>query len=80
MKIKSTAHSAEFLKCKAKRLNKAHAISHTEVLNLVAKEFGCENWNHFINHSESKPVRKVGLGPNRPKVPEPAALNYLLSD
>ncbi|MFC7523129.1 DUF5623 domain-containing protein [Parapedobacter sp. GCM10030251] len=74
MKVKSTGHSAEFLKRKAKSLSKSRPISHTEALNLVAKESGHENWNHFINCSASKPVRKVE--PQRPKVPEPAALNY----
>jgi hypothetical protein len=74
MKVKSIGHSAEFLKRKAKSLSKASGIAHTAALNMVAKDNGYESWDNFIKNQKVGPHTKAVL--RRPKVPNPATLNY----
>ncbi|MCR8556976.1 DUF5623 domain-containing protein [Mucilaginibacter sp. BJC16-A38] len=74
MDRKINGHNAAYLKRKAKNLSKAQGITHTQALNLVAKEHGYENWDNFMN--KRKPEPRPEATPRRPKVPEPAVLNY----
>lgn len=74
MKIKPTGQSAAFFKRKAKSLKKQLGISHTEALNFLAKEEGHVDWDSLVKKSNSVQRPKVTI--RRPKVPEPAILNY----
>lgn len=74
MKIKSTDHSVTFFKRKAKILKKELGISHTEALNLVAKEQGYVDWDNFVK--KCNPVQSPKVSIRRPKTPEPVVLNY----
>lgn len=74
MKIKSNGHSASFFKRKAKNLKKQLGVSHTEALNLIAKEKGYPDWDSFVKKINPNEPSKVTI--RRPKTPEPAVLNY----
>jgi hypothetical protein len=65
---------ADHLKRRAKKASKALGITHTDALNLVAKEHGFTNWDNLINNRKAAPKVKVAL--RRPAVPTPAVLNY----
>ncbi|MBB2148975.1 DUF5623 domain-containing protein [Pedobacter gandavensis] len=74
MKIKATGHSATFFKRKAKTLKKELGVSHTEALNLLAKEQGCVDWDSFVK--KTKPTQRPKVAIRRPKTPVPEILNY----
>lgn len=74
MKITTIGQSAESIKRKAKKLRKANGITHTEALNLVAKENGYENWEQVVNHQPALTRQKAER--RRPAIPTPAALDY----
>lgn len=74
MKVKSSGHSATHFKRKAKSLKKQLGITHTEALNLIAKEHDHKDWDSFVK--KSLPVQRSKAVTRRPKTPEPATLNY----
>lgn len=67
-------HKASYLKRKARSACKSLGITHTEALNLVAKDHGFTNWENFINGV--KPTVKRKAGTIRPAIPLPAVLDY----
>jgi len=71
---KINGQNADYLKRKARSLSKSSGITHIEALNLIAKELDYASWDNFINNRKVEPHPKVALG--KPKVPEPAVLNY----
>ena len=66
--------NADHLKRKAKKTSKSLGITHTEALNLVAKEQGFTNWDNFINNRKTAPKAKATV--RRPAISQPAVLNY----
>lgn len=53
MDIKINGHTAAFLKRQAKNIKKTQGISHQNALDQAAINVGFNNWNHFINLSNS---------------------------
>jgi hypothetical protein len=74
MDRKINGHNADYLKRKARSLSKSSGITHTEALNLIAKELGYASWDNFINNRKVEPTAKDSL--RRPKTQEPAVLDY----
>lgn len=53
MDIKINGHTAAFLKRQAKNIKKTQGVSHQNALDQAAINAGFNNWNHFINLSNS---------------------------
>jgi hypothetical protein len=74
MDRKINGHNADYLKRKAKNVSKELGITHTEALDLIAKDLGYADWYNLINNRKVEPLPKAAL--RSPKVPEPPVLNY----
>lgn len=74
MKVNPIGHSADFLKRKARSLKKEQGVSHTEALNLVAKDHGFFDWKSFLKQGQTEP--RPARIERRPTAPQPAALDY----
>lgn len=74
MKIKPTGNNIAFLKRQARNIKKQTGISHTNALNLIAKEHGYSDWDTLVKNNAFKVKPKRVL--RRPKVPVPEVSNY----
>ena len=74
MDRKINGKNADYLKRKAKSVSKSLGVTHTEALNLIAKDLGHPNWENFINNRQIEPRPKAV--DRKPIVPQPSVLDY----
>jgi hypothetical protein len=55
MSEKTNLHSPDNAKKLAKRISKATPLSHSEALELIAKELGYTSWHHYLKECGEKP-------------------------
>lgn len=61
-------HSTDYIKRQAKKIGKEMGITHTEALNLAAKNAGFFNWQHCVNANGKSPTVGATKSTPRPSV------------
>lgn len=67
---------AEFLKRKAKHIRKTSGITHSQALDIIAREQGYKDWKHYSTESKQVQIPKKSNVLKRPATTTPAEIDY----